>query len=57
MMTLLRRADSVELPSKAFEVAAEARVHLGERGVDLSGERQTKTRTALERFAGALAAG
>jgi hypothetical protein len=38
------------LPSEAFEVAAEARTYLLERGVDLSGEQQTKTRTALEYF-------
>ena len=44
------------LPSEAFQVAAEARVFLGEHGIDLSGEQQTKTRTALEFFAGELAA-
>jgi hypothetical protein len=44
------------LPSEAFQVAAEARVFLGEHGIDLSGEQQTKTRTALEFFAGDLAA-
>jgi hypothetical protein len=43
------------LPSEAFQVAAEARVYLGEHGIDLSGEQQTKTRTALEFFAGELA--
>lgn len=45
------------LPSEAFQVAAEARVFFGEHGIDLSGEQQTKTRTALEFFAGELAAG
>ena len=45
------------LPSEAFQVAAEARVFLGEHGIDLSGEQQTKTRTALEFFAAELAAG
>jgi hypothetical protein len=44
------------LPSEAFQVAAEARVYLAEHGIDLSGEQQTKTRTALEFFAGELAA-
>jgi hypothetical protein len=44
------------LPSEAFQVAAEARVFLSEHGIDLSGEQQTKTRTALEFFAGDLAA-
>jgi hypothetical protein len=45
------------LPEEAFQVAAEARVYLSEHGVDLSGEQQTKTRTALEFFAGELVAG
>lgn len=45
------------LPSEAFQVAAEMRVYLGGHGIDLSGEQQTKTRTALEFFAGELAAG
>jgi hypothetical protein len=44
-------------PSEAFQVATEARVYLSEHGIDLSGEQQTKTRTALEFFAGELAAG
>jgi hypothetical protein len=45
------------LPSEAFDVAAEARVFLAEHGIDLSGEQQTKTRTALEFFSSELAAG
>ena len=45
------------LPSEAFQVAAEARVYLSEHGIDLSGEQQTKTRTALEFFSSELAAG
>src|SRR4051812_6297522 len=45
------------LPTEAFQVAAEARVYLTKHGVDLSGEQQTKTRTALEFFAGELEAG
>jgi hypothetical protein len=44
------------LPSEAFQVAAEARVYPGENGIDLSGEQQTKTRTALEFFSSELAA-
>jgi hypothetical protein len=40
--------------SDAFEVAAETRAYLAERGVDLSGEQETKTRKALEFFAGKL---
>ena len=38
-------------PAEAFQVAAEARAFLADRGVDLAGEQQTKTRTALEFFA------
>jgi hypothetical protein len=41
-------------PGEAFQVAAETRAFLAERGVDLFGEQQTKTRTALEFFAGQL---
>jgi hypothetical protein len=40
-------------PSEAFNVAAETRVLLTKHGVDLSGDQQTKTRKALEYFAGA----
>jgi hypothetical protein len=42
-------------PSEAFQVAAESRAYLASRGVDLEGEQQTKTRTALEFFAKQLA--
>jgi hypothetical protein len=38
-------------PSGAFDHAARTRAYLSERGVDLSGEQQTKTKTALEYFA------
>ena len=44
------------LPSEAFQVATETRVYLSEHGIDLSGEQQTKTRTALEFFSGEIAA-
>jgi hypothetical protein len=37
--------------TEAFQTATELRVFLAGRGVDLSGEQQTKTRTALEYFA------
>jgi hypothetical protein len=40
-------------PDEAFQVAAEARAFLLSLGVDLSGEQQTKTKTALEFFSGA----
>jgi hypothetical protein len=42
--------------NEAFEVAAKTRAYLAERGVDLSGEQETKTRKALEYFARELAA-
>ena len=41
-------------PTEAFQVAAETRAFLSERGVNLSGEQQTKTRTALDFFANEL---
>jgi hypothetical protein len=41
-------------PGEAFQVAAEARAFLTTRGVDLSGEQQTKTKKALEFFSGRL---
>ena len=44
------------LPSEAFQVATETRVYLSEHGIDLSGEQQTKTRTALEFFSAELTA-
>jgi hypothetical protein len=37
-------------PAEMFQVALEARAYLARRGVDLSGEQHTKTRTALEYF-------
>jgi hypothetical protein len=43
-------------PGEAFQVAAESRAFLAERGVDMSGEQETKTKKALEFFAGRLAA-
>jgi hypothetical protein len=41
-------------PAEAFQVAAETKAFLAGRGIDLSGEQQTKTRTTLEFFAGEL---
>jgi hypothetical protein len=41
-------------PSEAFRVAAETRAYLSGLGVDMFGEQQTKTRTALEFFAEGL---
>jgi hypothetical protein len=37
-------------PGDAFAVAAESRAYLSSLGIDLAGEQQTKTRTALEFF-------
>jgi len=42
-------------PADAFTVAAEARTYLIEQGLRLDGEQQTKTKTALEFYAGGLA--
>jgi hypothetical protein len=38
-------------PADTFQAAAETRAFLADKGLDLSGEQQTKTRTALEYFA------
>jgi hypothetical protein len=43
-------------PSEAFQVAAETRAFLTQRGVDLTGEQETKTRKALEFFSERLQA-
>jgi hypothetical protein len=43
-------------PNEAFQAAAEARAFLAGRGIDLGGEQQTKTKTALRFFAKELAA-
>ncbi|HST17780.1 MAG TPA: hypothetical protein VLK36_08940 [Gaiellaceae bacterium] len=43
-------------PTEAFQVSGEARAFLASRGVSIGGEQQTKTRTALEFFAGRLKA-
>ena len=44
-------------PREAFQVAAETRVFLSKQGIDLSGDQETKTKKALEFFAGRLADG
>jgi hypothetical protein len=41
-------------PAEMFQVATEGRAFLARSGVDLSGDQQTKTRTALEYFSGHL---
>jgi hypothetical protein len=43
------------VPGEAFQVAGEARALLTEKGIDLTGEQRTKTKTALEFFARELA--
>ncbi len=43
--------------SEAFQVAVEVRTFLGRQGIDLSGEQETKTKKALEYFAGARKSG
>jgi hypothetical protein len=37
-------------PAAGFDVAAESRAYLASQGIELSGEQQTKTKTALEYF-------
>ena len=44
------------LPGEAFQAGAEARAYLEGVGVNLSGEQQTKTKTALEFFSAELRA-
>ena len=44
-------------PEEGFQVAAEMKAFLADRGVDLYGEQQTKTKTALDYFAKNLQAG
>ena len=53
VLELSTRAETKE----AFQVAAEARAFLTRRGIDLSGQQETKTKKALEYFAAALAIG
>ena len=43
------------LPGEALQVALETRAYLNDLGLDLTGEQQTKTKSALEFFAGELA--
>ena len=42
------------VPTEAFDLAAQLRVFLAGRGIDLLADQQTKTKTALEFFAGEL---
>lgn len=43
-------------PQEAFQVAAESRAFFAERGIDMRGEQQMKTKTALEFFSKELTA-
>jgi hypothetical protein len=38
-------------PAETFQAVAQARAFLAEKGLDLSGEQQTKTKTALRYYA------
>ena len=42
-------------PDRAFQVVAQLKGYMADRGVDMTGEQETKTRRALEFFAGELA--
>lgn len=42
------------LPTETFQVSAEARIYLSQRGVVIGGAQQTKTKTALEFFSGEI---
>ena len=44
-------------PDDAFKVAADTRSYLFEQGINLDGEQQTKTKTALEFYAAGVAPG
>ena len=44
-------------PTEAFEVAAETRAFLARRGIEVTGEQQTKTKKALEYFSSELPGG
>jgi len=44
------------LPSEAFQVSAETRAYMAERGIKLGGTQQTKTRAALDFFSNQLKA-
>jgi hypothetical protein len=43
------------LPNEALQVAGESRAFLASRGVYMTGEQRTETKTALEFFAGEFA--
>jgi hypothetical protein len=43
-------------PSETFQVAAETRAFLTQKGVDLTGEQETKTKKALQYFSKRLRA-
>jgi hypothetical protein len=54
--TLILELSTKALPAEAIQVAGEARALLAEKGIDLSGEQRTKTKTALELFSAEVAA-
>jgi hypothetical protein len=49
--TMILELSTKAAPGEALQVAGEARALLTSKGIDLSGEQQTKTKTALEYFA------
>jgi hypothetical protein len=49
--SLILELSTKTVPAQAFQVAAESRAFLIEKGIDLSGAQQTKTRKALQFFA------
>ncbi len=53
--SLILELSTKTLPNEALQVAGEARALLSERGIDLTGEQRTKTKTALEYFSRELA--
>jgi hypothetical protein len=53
---LILELSTKTVPGQAVQVAGESRAFLSTHGVDMSGEQRTKTKTALEFFAGEIAA-
>jgi hypothetical protein len=54
--TMILELSTKALPGEAIQVAGEARALLSTKGIDVSGEQRTKTKTALEFFSRELAA-
>jgi hypothetical protein len=54
--TMILELSTKAAPGEAIQVAGEARALLASKGIDLSGEQRTKTKTALEFFSREIAA-